>query len=119
MVGDFCESGLYVIVRGTILGFFGEETFRVMVAVFLSAGRKTVSSTNAAVRKFGFVNVRTMLRNGEALVSLPVSRPICPVSPNSMASMTPLLPDPFGPEITKVSFRKSITSFRMPLTSSI
>jgi chromate transporter len=38
------------------------------------------------------------------LVPRPISRPICPVRPNSIASITPLLPEPFGPEIANVSF---------------
>jgi hypothetical protein len=36
------------------------------------------------------------------LVPLPVSRLISLVSRNSIASMTPILPDPFGPEIANV-----------------
>ena len=35
----------------------------------------------------------------------PISRPICPVRPNSIASITPLLREPFGPEIANVPGR--------------
>ncbi|MGY3362759.1 hypothetical protein ACVWZK_009422 [Bradyrhizobium sp. GM0.4] len=36
------------------------------------------------------------------LVPVPVRRLMRPVSPNSIASITPLLPDPLGPEMENV-----------------
>ncbi len=89
---------------GTILGFFGSDTFRVIVADFPSAGMKTRSSTKAASGNFVLSTCGPCSATDRPLVPRPVSRPICPVRPNSIASITPLLPEPFGPEIANVPF---------------
>ncbi len=62
-----------------------------------------MSSTNAASGNFVLSTWGPCSATERPLVPLPVSRPICPVRPNSIASMTPLFPDPFGPEIANVS----------------
>ena len=89
---------------GTILGFFGADIFRVMVADLSMSGRKTFNSTNAASGNFVLSTCGPCSETVRPFVPLPVRRLICPVSPNSIASITPLLPEPLGPEIANVPF---------------
>jgi hypothetical protein len=74
--------------------------------------------TNAASGNFVLSTCGPCSERESPLVPLPVSRPICPVSPNSMASMTPLFPDPFAPEIAKFFFWKSRSSLRIELANA-
>src|SRR5258706_3942297 len=69
MVGDLCESGLYVIVRGYNLGFLRGGNLPGDGRCLFERWKKDRQLDERCVRKFGFVNVRTMLRNGEALGS--------------------------------------------------
>ena len=120
MIGDLISAAFTSGSAGAILGFLGAEAFRVMVADFSRAGRKTFSSTNEAAGNFVLPTCDPCSATDRPLVPLPIRRPMCPgpVSPNSMASITPLLPAPFGPDIA-VPLPKSMSSLRMPRTSSM
>ena len=61
-----------------------------------TAPARTFSSTNAASGNLILSTWGPCSAADRPLVPRPVRRPIWPVSPNSMASMMPLLPDPLG-----------------------
>ena len=88
------------------MGFFGADIFRVMVADLPMSGRKTFNSTNAASGNFVLSTCGPCSDTVRPFVPLPVRRLICPVSPNSIASITPLLPEPLGPEMANVPLLK-------------
>ena len=88
---------------GVIEGFFGAETLRVIVAAFLRSGKYTSSVTKAASGNFALSTCGPCSPTDRSLVPGPVKRPIWPVKANSIASITPLLPEPFGPEIANVA----------------
>ena len=102
--------------RGSIFGFFGDDTIRVIVADFPSFVRETRSVTNDASGNFALSTCSPCSGTESPFVPLPVSRPIWPVKANSIASITPLLPVPFGPEIANFSLPKLRSSFLILLS---
>ena len=74
-------------------------------------GDEDFQPNEGGIWELDFVHMRAVLPDRKPFVPLPASLPICPVRPNPMESIMPLLPEPFGPEIANFSLRKSNFSF--------
>ena len=61
--------------------------------------------------------MRAVTLHRQPACALAASREMSPVRPNWIASTTPLLPEPLGPEMTKLLRPGEISSVRMPRIS--